>query len=68
MWACLVLGVPAVRSGALPGVALAVLVLTPLAAHEVFGALAPAAQQLPRIRGAASRVQAVLRQPDPVRA
>jgi thiol reductant ABC exporter CydC subunit len=67
VWACLVLGVPAVRSGALPGVALAVLVLTPLAAHEVFGALAPAAQQLPRIRGAASRVQAVLRQPDPVR-
>ena len=67
VWACLVLGVPAVRSGALPGVALAVLVLTPLAAHEVFGALAPAAQQLPRIRGSASRVQAVLRQPDPVR-
>ena len=67
VWACLVLGVPAVRSGALPGVALAVLVLTPLAAHEVFGALAPAAQQLPRIRGSASRVQAVLQQPDPVR-
>ena len=41
VWACVVLGVPAVRSGALPGVALAVLVLTPLAAHEVFGALAP---------------------------
>ena len=67
VWACLVLGVPAVRSEALPGVALAVLVLTPLAAHEVFGALAPAAQQLPRIRGSASRVQAVLQQPDPVR-
>jgi thiol reductant ABC exporter CydC subunit len=67
VWACVVLGVPAVRSGALPGVALAVLVLTPLAAHEVFGALAPAAQQLPRIRASASRVQAVLRQPDPVR-
>jgi ATP-binding cassette subfamily C protein CydC len=67
VWGCLVLGVPAVRSGALPGVALAVLVLTPLAAHEVFGALAPAAQQLPRIRGSAARVQAVLRQPDPVR-
>jgi thiol reductant ABC exporter CydC subunit len=67
VWACLLLGVPAVRSGALPGVALAVLVLTPLAAHEVFSALAPAAQQLPRIRASASRVQAVLRQPDPVR-
>jgi len=67
VWASLVLGVPAVRSGALPGVALAVLVLTPLAAHEVFGALAPAAQQLPRIRGSAARVQAVLERPDPVR-
>ncbi|MGH3208358.1 MAG: thiol reductant ABC exporter subunit CydC [Trebonia sp.] len=67
VWASLVLGVPAVRSSALPGVALAVLVLTPLAAHEVFGVLAPAAQQLPRIRGSAARVQAVLRQPDPVR-
>jgi thiol reductant ABC exporter CydC subunit len=44
-----------------------VLVLTPLAAHEVFSALAPAAQQLPRIRASASRVEAVLRQPDPVR-
>jgi thiol reductant ABC exporter CydC subunit len=67
VWACLLLGVPAVRSGALPGVALAVLVLTPLAAHEVFAALAPAAQQLPRIRASDARVQAVLRQPDPVR-
>jgi thiol reductant ABC exporter CydC subunit len=67
VWGSLVLGVPAVRSGALPGVALAVLVLTPLAAHEVFAALAPAAQQLPRIRASAARVQAVLQQPDPVR-
>lgn len=67
VWAALVLGVPAVRSGALPGVALAVIVLTPLAAHEVFGALAPAAQQLPRIRASAARVSDVLRQPDPVR-
>src|SRR6202012_2330564 len=48
VWACLLLGVPAVRSGALPGVALAVIVLTPLVAHEVFGALAPAAPPLPR--------------------
>ena len=67
VWACLVLGVPAARSGALPGVALAVLVLTPLAAHEVFGALAPAAQQLPRIRASAARVEAIWQQPDPVR-
>jgi thiol reductant ABC exporter CydC subunit len=67
VWACLVLGVSAVRSGALPGVVLAVVVLTPLAAHEVFGVLAPAAQQLPRIRASSVRVQEVLRQPDPVR-
>jgi thiol reductant ABC exporter CydC subunit len=67
VWACVVLGVPGVRSGVLPGVALAVLVLTPLAAHEVFGSLAPAAQQLPRVRAAAARVGAVVRTPDPVR-
>jgi len=67
VWGSLVLGVPAVRSGALSGVALAVIVLTPLAAHEVFGGLAPAAQQLPRIRSAAGRVADVLRRPDPVR-
>jgi len=66
LWGSLVLGVGAVRSGALPGLALAVLVLVPLAAHEVFAGLAPAAQQLPRIRSAAARVAAVLAAPDPV--
>ena len=39
--------VPAVRSGALAGVLLAVVVLTPLAAHEVFAGLGPAAQEIP---------------------
>ncbi len=67
VWGSLVLGVGAVRSGALPGVALAVVVLLPLAAHEVFGGLAPAAQQIPRIRSGAARVAAVLDAPDPVR-
>jgi thiol reductant ABC exporter CydC subunit len=67
VWGSLVLGVGAVRSGALPGVALAVVVLIPLAAHEVFGGLAPAAQQIPRIRSGAARVAAVLDTPDPVR-
>jgi len=43
-----------------------VVVLTPLAAHEVFGGLAPAAQQLPRLRSAAGRVSAVLARPEPV--
>jgi thiol reductant ABC exporter CydC subunit len=66
VWGAVVLGVPAVGSGALAGVTLAVVVLTPLAAHEVFGGLAPAAQQLPRLRSAAGRVSAVLAQPDPV--
>jgi thiol reductant ABC exporter CydC subunit len=59
-------GVPAVRSGALAGVLLAVLVLTPLAAHEVFAGLAPAAQQVPRLRAAAARVSAVVSRPSPV--
>ncbi len=66
VWGCLLLAVPAVRSGVLPGVALAALVLTPLAAHEVFAGLAPAAQQLPRIRASAARVRAVMGQQDPV--
>ena len=55
-----------VRAGTLAGVALAVLALMPLAVHEVFGGLAPAAQEIPRLRVAAARVAEVLRQPDPV--
>jgi len=66
VWGCLVLGVPAVRSGALAGVLLAVVVLTPMAAHEVFGTLAPAAQEVPRLRAAAARVSAVQSRPSPV--
>ncbi len=65
-WAGLEYGVPAVRSGVLAGVALAVVVLTPLAVHEVFSGLAGAAQQLPRVRAAAERVLDVLSQPPPV--
>jgi ATP-binding cassette subfamily C protein CydC len=66
VWGALVLGVPAVRSGALSAVTLAVVVLIPLAAHEVFSGLAPAAQEMPRLRSAAARVAGVLAQPDPV--
>jgi ATP-binding cassette subfamily C protein CydC len=66
-WGALVLGIPAVRSGALAGVLLAVVVLTPLAAHEVFAGLAPAAQEIPRLRAASARVRAVLDTPPPVR-
>jgi ATP-binding cassette subfamily C protein CydCD len=67
VWGSLLLGIGAVRSGALPGVALAVVVLVPLAAHELFSGLSPAAQQIPRIRSAAARVADVLSAPDPVR-
>jgi len=58
--------VPAVRGGALAGVLLAVVVLTPLAAHEVFAGLAPAAQQVPRLRAAQARVAEVTSRPAPV--
>jgi thiol reductant ABC exporter CydC subunit len=67
LWLCLAFGTEGVRSGAVPGVMLAVLVLTPLAAHELFGALGPAAQEIPRLRSSAARVSDVLRRPDPVR-
>lgn len=66
MWAGLALGVPAVRSGDLDGVALAVVVLTPIAVFELVAALAPAAQQVPRVRAAAHRVFEVVDAPDPV--
>jgi thiol reductant ABC exporter CydC subunit len=66
-WGALVLGVPAVRSGALPAVLLAVVVLIPLAAHEVFAGLAPAAQEVPRLRAASARVSAMAGTPLPVR-
>jgi thiol reductant ABC exporter CydC subunit len=66
MWAGLALGVPAVRDGALNGVALAVVVLTPLAVFELVSSLAPAAQLLPRVRAAAQRVVEVLDAPLPV--
>jgi len=66
VWGAIALGVPAAGSGALAGVALAVVVLTPLAAHEVFAGLAPAAQQLPQLRAASGRVGAVMARPDPV--
>jgi thiol reductant ABC exporter CydC subunit len=58
--------VPEVRAGALAGVLLALVVLTPLAAHEVFAGLAPAAQEMPRLRAASRRVADVLRRPAPV--
>jgi thiol reductant ABC exporter CydC subunit len=66
VWLSLVAGVAAVRSGALDGVALAVVVLLPLAAHELVTGLAPAAQHVVRLRSMAGRLAAVLGRPDPV--
>jgi thiol reductant ABC exporter CydC subunit len=63
----LVVGVAAVRGGALGGVALAVVVLTPLAAFEAMGTLPQIAQHTERVRRSADRVVDVLDRPDPVR-
>lgn len=60
-------GVPAVRSGHLSGVLLAVVVLLPLAAFEVVAELPLAAQCLERVRRSAARLFAVLDQEDAVR-
>jgi thiol reductant ABC exporter CydC subunit len=66
VWVALVVGVAAVHAGSLAGVALAVVVLTPIAVHELAAGLAPAAQHLSRLRIAATRVTEVLDRPDPV--
>lgn len=66
VWLSLVLGVTEVRGGTLAGVALAVVVLTPMALFELVGTLAPAAQQVPRLRAAARRVFEVVDAPVPV--
>jgi ATP-binding cassette subfamily C protein CydC len=61
----LLVGVPAVRSGALSGVLLAVLVLTPLAAFELVTPLPTAARQLVRGLRAADRLHALEDLPAP---
>lgn len=67
VWGSLALGAGAVRTGALPGVVLAVVVLTPLATHEVVASVAAVAHTLPGIDASAERVRAVLDQTDSVR-
>ncbi|MFG2114994.1 thiol reductant ABC exporter subunit CydD [Streptomyces sp. NPDC048718] len=59
-------GVQAVRDGRLDGVALAVVVLTPLAAFEAVTGLPLALQYRQRVRRSAERVLAVLDAPVPV--
>jgi ABC-type transport system involved in cytochrome bd biosynthesis fused ATPase/permease subunit len=66
VWLSLVTGVAAVRAGALGGVALAVVVLVPIAVHELFSGLVPAAQHLPGLAATARRVVEVVSRPDPV--
>ncbi|NBE52606.1 thiol reductant ABC exporter subunit CydD [Streptomyces boluensis] len=59
-------GIGAVRDGRLDGVALAVVVLTPLAAFEAVTGLPTAVQFRQRVRKSAERVYEVLDAPDPV--
>lgn len=59
--------VPAVQDGRLSGVALAVVVLTPLAAFEAVTGLPPAVQYRQRVARSAERVFEVLDAPVPVR-
>ena len=61
VWGAVMVGVPAVGSGTLPGVQLAVIVLAPLAAFELVVGLPGAAQSFERVRGAAARVFTVAR-------
>lgn len=65
-WAALLLGIGAVRDGNLAGVALAVVALTPIAAHEVVAPLGSSARLLPGLAASAGRVRDVLGRPDPV--
>jgi len=56
----------AVRSGALDGVSLAVVALTPLAVHESVMGLSSAAQHVPALSSMAHRVLDVTARPDPI--
>lgn len=64
--AMLLVAIPAVRSGELVGVNLAVLALLPLATYEAVVAMPNAALALGRVRGSAQRVVEVLDAVDPV--
>jgi thiol reductant ABC exporter CydC subunit len=60
MWGTLLVGITAMRAGALDGVLLAVIVLIPLAAFELLTDLPAAAQALQRVRRSAARTIEVL--------
>ncbi|MGE3328480.1 MAG: thiol reductant ABC exporter subunit CydC [Acidimicrobiia bacterium] len=57
LWSAVWFGARAVQAGSLATVGLAVVALVPLAIHEIFAALPTAAQQLPALEVAASRVR-----------
>lgn len=59
----LLIGAPAVADGTLPAIQLAVLVLTPMALHEILEPLAEAAQTWTKVRAALGRVGEVLALP-----
>jgi thiol reductant ABC exporter CydC subunit len=63
MWAGLWFGAGAVDAQTLAAVSLAVVALVPLAAHEIFAALAPGAREIPALAGAAIRVREMFDQP-----
>ncbi|HZM57411.1 MAG TPA: thiol reductant ABC exporter subunit CydC [Acidimicrobiales bacterium] len=65
-WGILLVGVPAVHTGRLGGVWLAVVALIPLAAFELVSGLPVAAQTLQRARRTAARLFAIIDAPDPV--
>ncbi len=66
LWAALVVGIPAVRSGALSGVLLAVVVLLAWASPDVVADLPAVGQHLSRARQSASRMLALVDLPAPV--
>ena len=66
MWGALVVGVAAVRSGAMDGLLLAVIALVPLAAFEFLTDLPTATQALSRVRRAAARTFAIIDAKPPV--
>lgn len=64
--AMILVAVPALRSGSLPGVNLAVVVLLPLAAYEAVAVLAPAALAAIKVRSSARRLVEILDAEPPV--
>ena len=66
VWGALLVGIPAVRSGALPGIELAVVVLLPIATWEAVSAIAPGLSAWHRVRSCAGRLVDVLEAPLPV--